>query len=147
MLDPVIVHFAPNAKGSGVDPIKLKKLTDYFLYEAVSALVKRYRVVSEPGPGVLRLRMAITDVQTTQPMFNILPATKLLGFGMGGASMEAEALDSMTGERILAVVDKRSGEYNPLPSAAEFDELGHAKEAIKHWVERFVSRVDKAHVN
>ena len=147
MLDPIIVHIAPNAKGSGVDPIKLKKLTDYFLYEAISTLVKRYRVVSEPGPGVLWLRMAITDVQTTQPMFNILPATKPLGLGMGGASMEAEALDSMTGERILAVVDKRSGKYNPLPSAADFDELGHAKEAIKHWVERFVSRVDKAHVN
>jgi len=145
MVDPIMVHFAPNAKGSGVDPIKLKKLTDYFLYEAISALVKRYRMVSEPGPGVLRLRMAITDVQTTQPMFNIHPATKLLGLGMGGASMEAEALDSMTGERILAVVDKRSGKPNLLPSADEFDELGHAKVAIKHWVERFVSRVDKAH--
>jgi hypothetical protein len=145
LIDPVIVHFAPNAQGSGVDPIKLKKLTDYFLYEAVRALVKRYRVVSEPGPGVLRLRMAITDVQTTQPMFNIHPATKLLGLGIGGASMEAEALDSKTGERILAVVDKRSGEYNPLPSAAEFDEFGHAKEVVKHWVERFVSRLDKAH--
>ncbi len=145
MLDPVIVHFAPNANGSGVGPTKLKKLTDYFLYEAINALVKRYRMVSEPGPGVLRLRMAITDVQTTQPMFNIHPATKLLGLGMGGASIEAEALDSITGERIFAVVDKRSGKPNLLPSADEFDELGHAKEAIKHWVERFVSRVDKAH--
>ena len=31
IIDPVLVHFAPNAKGTALDPAKLKKLTDYAL--------------------------------------------------------------------------------------------------------------------
>ncbi len=37
MIDPVLVHFAPNAKGSALDPAKLKKLTDYAYDEVAKA--------------------------------------------------------------------------------------------------------------
>jgi hypothetical protein len=143
MLDPVIVHFAPNAKGTAVDPAKLKTLTDYCRDEAVKALSERYRVVDAPGPGVLRPRAALTDIKKTMPAMNIHPATKLSGVGLGGASMEAEALDSQTGERVFAVVDTRQGDR--LAIAAGLDPLGHAKQVIRHWIERFVKRVDEAH--
>ena len=143
MIDPVIVHFAPNAEGTAFDPAKLKELTDYAHEEAVAALSKRYRVVDTPGPGVLRIRAALTDIKKTKPAMNIHPATKLSGLGLGGASMEAEALDSQTGVRVIAVVDTRQG--NRLSFGAGLSELGHAKQVIKHWIERFVKRVDKAH--
>jgi hypothetical protein len=143
MIDPVLVHFAPNAKGTALDPAKLKKLTDYAYDEATKALSERYTVVDAPGPGVLRLRTAITDIKKTKPAMNIHPATKLSGLGLGGASMEAEALDSQTGERVFAVVDTRQG--NRLSIGAGLSQLGHAEQVIKHWIERFVERVDKAH--
>jgi hypothetical protein len=143
MIDPVLVHFAPNAKGTVLDPAKLKKLTDYAYDEAAKALSERYAVVNAPGPGVLRLRAALTDIKKTKPAMNIHPATKLSGIGLGGASMEAEALDSQTGERVFAVVDTRQG--NRLAIGAGLSQLGHAEQVIKHWIERFVSRVDKAH--
>ncbi len=143
MIDQVVVHFAPNAKGIGVDPIKVQQVADYFHRELWLALSMRYEVVNTPGPGVLRLRTAITDIKTTVPLMNIHPATKLLGLGLGGASMEWEAVDSQTGERVLAVVDVRRGAFNPLPSGAGFDEVGHAKEVMRYWVKRFVGRVDK----
>jgi len=151
MIDQVVVHFAPNAKGIGVDPIKVQQVADYFHRELWLALSMRmrYQVVNTPGPGVLRLRMAITDIKTTVPIMNIHPGTKLLGqvlgFGLGGASMEGEAVDSQTGERVLAVVDMRRGAFNPFPSAAGFDEVGHAEEVVRYWVKRFVGRVDKVH--
>ncbi len=145
IIDPVVVHFAPNAKGIGVDPIKVQQVADYFHRELWLALSMRYEVVNTPGPGVLRLRTAITDIKTTVPLMNIHPATKLLGLGLGGASMEWEAVDSQTGERVLAVVDVRRGAFNPLPSGAGFDKVGHAKEVMRYWVKRFVGRVDKAH--
>ncbi len=151
IIDLVVVHFAPNAKGIGVDPIKVQQVADYFHRELWLALSMRmrYQVVNTPGPGVLRLRMAITDIKTTVPIMNIHPGTKLLGqvsgLGLGGASMEGEAVDSQTGERVLAVVDMRRGAFNPLPSGAGFDEVGHAKEVVRYWVKRFVGRVDKAH--
>lgn len=143
MIDPILVHFAPNAKGTALDPAKLKKLTDYAYDEATKALSQRYAVVNAPGPGVLRLRAALTDIKRTVPAMNIHPATKLSGIGLGGASMEVEALDSQTGERVFAVVDTRQG--NRLSIGAGLTELGHAKQVIKHWIERFVNRIDKAH--
>ena len=143
MIDPVLVHFAPNAKGTALDPAKLKQLTDYAYDEVRKGLSERYSVVDAPGPGVLRIRAALTDIKKTKPAMNIHPATKLSGIGLGGASMEAEGLDSQTGERVLAVVDTRAG--NRLSIGAGLDPLGHAKQVIRHWVERFVTRVDKAH--
>lgn len=143
MIDPVLVHFAPNAKGTALDPAKLKTLTDFAFDEMTKALSVRYKVVTAPGPGVLRLRVALTDIKKTTPALNIHPATKLSGIGLGGASMEAEALDSQTGVRVIAVVDTRQG--NRLAFKAGLSELGHAKQVINHWVERFVGRVDEAH--
>ncbi len=145
MVDPIIVHFAPNAKGTALDPAKIKKLTDYAREELGKALSKRYQVVNSPGPGVLRLRVALTDIKKTSPAMNIHPATKLSGVGLGGASMEAEAIDSQSGKRVRAVVDSRKGDV--LSIGAGLDELGHAKQVIDHWIERFVKRVDAAHGN
>ena len=151
IIDPVVVHFAPNAKGIGIDPSKVQQVAAYFHRELWQALSIRYQVVNTPGPGVLRLRAAITDIKTTVPIMNIHPGTKLLGqligLGLGGASMEAEAVDSQTGERVLAVVDSRKGGFNPLPSTAMIDDVAHAKEVMRHWAKRFVGRVDKAHGN
>ncbi len=143
MLDPVIVHFAPDAQGTAFDPAKLGVLTEFARDEAVAALSKRYSVVERPGPGVLRIRVALTDIKKSIPAMNIHPATKLSGVGLGGASMEAEAIDSVSGRRVFAVVDTRQGSRFAL--TAGLSELGHAKQVITHWVERFVKRVDEAH--
>lgn len=143
MIDPVIVHFAPNAEGVAMDPAKVAELTDYARSQAVAALSKRYQVVSDAGPGVLRIRAALTDIQKTTPALNIHPGTKLSGMGLGGASMEAEALDAQTGERVFAVVDSRQGDRMSI--GAGLTELGHAKQVIDHWIDRFVKRVDEAH--
>ena len=145
IIDRVVVHFAPNAEGIGIDPWKVQQVADFFHRELVQALSIRYQVVNTPGPGVLRLRVAITDIKTNTRLMNIHPGTKLLGFGLGGASMEGEAVDSQTGERVLAVVDSRKGGINPLPSRAAIDTVAHAKEVMRYWVKRFVGRVDKAH--
>ena len=125
LIDPIAVYFAPGAKGAGIDPAKLKELTDYFRSELVKGLTKNYRVVSAPGKGVMRLRTAITDVEESEPLLNIHPLMKLTGAGLGGASMEAEGIDSLTGERIGAIVETRSG--NRISVAAGLSRMGHAK--------------------
>ena len=130
MVDPIMVHFAPNAKGIAVDPFKVQQVADYFHRELWQALSIRYQVVDTPGPGVLRLRTAITDTKTTVPIMNIHPGTKLLGLGLGGASMEGEAVDSQTGERVLAVVDSRRG--GRLTIEEGMYELDHAKYVMQY---------------
>ena len=143
MIDPILVHFAPNAKGTAIDPAKIMKLTDYAAEQLRESLSKRYQVVSAPGQGVLRLRVALTEIKKTTPAMNILPPTKLSGVGLGGASMEAEAIDSRSLERVFAVVD--SGMGDRLSIAPGLDPLGHAKQLIRKWSARFAKRVDNAH--
>ena len=143
MIDPILVHFAANAKGTAIDPAKVKQLTDYMAERLRESLSKRYRVVSAAGPGVLRLRVALTDIEKTTPALNIHPGMKLSGVGVGGASMEAEAIDSESGERVLAVVDSGKGSFMAIKAGLE--SFGHAKEVIGKWAERLVKRVDKAH--
>ncbi len=143
MIDPIAVYFTPDAKGAGIDPAKLKDLTDYFRSELVKALTKNYRVVNAPGKGVMRIRIAITDVEESEPLLNVHPAMKLTGAGLGGASMEGEGVDSLTGERIGAIVETRSGIRMSL--APGLSRLGHARQVMRYWVERFLKNVNKAH--
>lgn len=145
ILDPVIVHFAPNAKGTAIDPAELKELSDYFHDRAVKALSEtgRYRVVNAPGPGVARIRVAVTDISKTVPVANIHPAMKLSGIGLGGAAMEAEIVDSASGERLAMVMDSQSG--GRLGIVAGLQTYGHAKQVMDGWVERFVKRLDHIH--
>ncbi len=143
IVDPIAVYFAPGAKAAGIDPAKLKELTDYFRSELVKALNQNSRVVSAPGKGVMRLRAAITDVEESEPLLNIHPLMKLTGAGLGGASMEAEGIDSLSGERIGAIVETRSGDRMSLGSG--LSRLSHAKQVMRYWVERFLKNLNKAH--
>jgi hypothetical protein len=145
MIDPIAVYFASNAKGSGIDPEKLTVLTRYFRDNLAKRLSKNYKVVKNKGSGVARIRAAITDVEETDPLLNIHPAMKLTGAGLGGASMEAEIVDSVSGERMGAIVETRSGDR--LAIAAGLSRLGHAKQVIDYWIERFVGNLDKAQGN
>jgi hypothetical protein len=142
MLDPVVVHFASKAEGTAIDPGKVKELTDYFNDQLVKALSQNYQVVNKAGSGVLRLRIAITKIVETTPLLNIHPAMKLTGAGLGGASMEAEAIDAVTNKRVAAIVETASG--SRLSIGAGLSTLGHAKQVIDGWVERFVKRLDAA---
>jgi hypothetical protein len=141
----VMLHFAPDARGTTVNPTNLKKLTDYFHGEIVKALsaTGRYHVVGDPGPGVLRIRAAITDIKKTTSMLNILPQTKLTGLGLDGASFEAEAVDSLSGERLGAVVDSAKG--TRLSTSAGLKTFGDAEHVMKEWAEDLVERLDEVH--
>jgi hypothetical protein len=49
----------------GIDPTDLKTLTDYFHDSLVRALEPQMPVVEEAGPGVIVLRLALTDLVPT----------------------------------------------------------------------------------
>lgn len=74
-------------------------------------------IATEPGPGVLRLRPAITAVAPQSPglkPYEIVPIGFLISAAKGrgkvaAITMEIEAVDSVTGERIGASVRKGVG--------------------------------------
>ena len=115
-------------------------LADYWRDETVKALSRHYTVVTEPGPGVLRVRAAITGIKRNVPLGSVRSITKAPDIGLGGASMEAEALDAQTGKRVAAVVDSRSGAA--LGITGQRQTYDDAKEIKRLWAERFVARVN-----
>ena len=51
-------------------------------------------------------------------------------------------LDAVTGNRIIAGTDSRMGDFS---YGAGLSTLGHAKQVIELWAERFVNVMRKAH--
>lgn len=154
IVDPVLVSFDTDTRGAAVDPEKLAELTTFFrqrLIEELSA-ERTIEVVDEPGPGVMRLRVAITDIEVAKKGANIgtKAAGMALGVGLfvpsvdvGGATMECEVLDSVSGERLVAVVDRESGRR--MMNVASMKSMGDAKNAMKAWAKEFRKNVRRVH--
>lgn len=143
IVEPVMLHFAPNAKGTSIDPKRAGEVVDHFQAKLAEELSENYLVVDQPGAGTARVRMAITSIEKTTPALNIHPGTKLSGAGLGGASIEGELVDTADGVRIFAFVDSDPG--NRFTIAEGLDAVGHAKWVIDKWVEEVVGRLDRAH--
>ncbi len=168
MIDPVEIWIAPDSKYKGIKPDEIKALADAFRAVLVEALEPAYPVVNKPGPGVLGIRMAITNVQLTKKKRGLLGYTpiglvvsagiKNLGDNMSlqDASIEAELLDSQTNERIGALIDQQSKTAAEKKKAAKIatklrsvqkgDTSWEAIEStLKYYAERFRGRLDKEH--
>jgi hypothetical protein len=73
---------------------------------------------------------------------NILPQTKLIGSGLGGATLEVEMVDSETGEQIGALVESQLGKRLSLEGVSTW---GDAKGVMDRWANRLRQRIDEAH--
>jgi hypothetical protein len=141
IIDPIEVHFHKKAKGGDTDIAELNKLTQYMFEAMHKALQDHYQVVRQPGPGVARIRVAITDIQKSSPALNVLPASKLMGKGIGGVSMEGEMLDSVTGRQMAAVVQSQKGEMMSLSGLSKY---GDARAVIDDWAQKMVQHIAEA---
>lgn len=123
---------------------ELTELQAYFTEHLVSALSDDdgYAVVAQPGPGVARIRFAITDVKRTIGVLNISLVTKITGAGIGGAAAEGEVLDAVTGEQLAAMVRWGGGSRVLM---AGLTKAGDAKIAIKRWCRDLRETLDEAH--
>ncbi len=99
-----------------------------------------YTLSDSPGPGIGRVRVAITEVKKPATLLNIHPASKLTGAGLGGATIECEILDH-TGRQIAALVEPRKGDQFEFDTLSEFDD---AMDAIDAWADAFRKRIDRA---
>ena len=139
IVDPVQVRFYSGSEAEGkLTTEQLSELTDYMhskLVEAIQAAGKT--VVDQPAEGVARVRAALSDINKASAL-TILPQANLLGAGVGGASMEAEVVDSMTGVQIGAVVQSGTGSRIPFTNLGD---LSSAKNVINGWAKRFQERL------
>jgi hypothetical protein len=140
IVEPVRVHFHSGSKSKGkLTQQQITDLTSYMQANIISAVMDSgNNVINKPGPGVARIRVALTDIQKTNAV-NILPQASLLGVGLGGASMEGEIIDSVTGEQIGAVVESQKGSRIPFSNLGEWST---SKKIMDDWAQRFRQRLE-----
>jgi hypothetical protein len=152
LIDQVIIYFNPESEKRGVDPAQLNELTQYFHQALVNALKDRYPIVDKPGQGVLRIRTAITDVEPGSPVkgaaTTIIPvgatvsvikkATTGSNMAVGRASMEIELLDSLSGVRLAAAIDRREGGKKVVSG-----KWTAIQEAFEYWAQKLRVWLDK----
>jgi hypothetical protein len=117
MHDTTVVRLGRHSPGNWVSPDKLQQLVDGFSSAFEGELTAYYPKVDAPGAGVIRFRAAITDIW---PAFlyespQEITALQWANSRPGGTSIEAEAVDSVSGERIFALIASGHGSgFDPL---------------------------------
>jgi len=144
IIEPVAMLYRQPEEKRIFDDEELEDLKVHFKTAVTEALTEDdgYQVVEVAGPGTARLRIGITDVDDTIGALNITIYTKITGAGLGGAAMEGEALDSMTGEQIAAASRWGSGSRI---ARAGFTHTGDAKILMDRWAKDLRKRLDEAH--
>lgn len=144
IIEPVAILFRRDPEDQVFTDEELEGLKAYFVAELTEQLTKNdgFAVVTEPGPGVARMRIGLTEVDETIGVLNVSIYTKVTGLGLGGASAEGEMIDSVTGEQIAAMV--RWGTGSRIFQAG-LTKTGDAKIAINKWTKNLRELLDQVH--
>jgi hypothetical protein len=154
MMEPVTFYLKEDAKNKGINAGDMKDLSDAFHKAVAKELEGAYPLVSQPGPDVMRIRVAITGLDQSRPLQSGLSTVTPAGLvvsavgkaatgewmGVGGASMETEILDSQTNTVIGSAVDRRPGS-----KIDGFTTWGGAKAAFEFWAKRLRIWLDETH--
>jgi len=149
MIDYVVFALAPDSAYKGIHADEMKQLADAASLALVNAIKEKYEVVSEPGPDVVRIKFAITDLKQSNPAESVITTVLPVGMGIslikkgaegewtGGGLTKGEVifLDSMTNKPIAAGYGELSASFGE-----RYTKWGEVQDAFKQWGER----IDKA---
>lgn len=149
LIDPVAGYLGAGSRLGTLSAADRQALLDYFHAALREQLGRDFALADEAGPGVLRLRMALTDARGTKPVLDTLSTVVPMGLAIsaleraalgktltaGAVRIEAEVLDSKTGTRLVALVDERVGSK----VTGRFDKWRKwqdARDAFDYWAGR-----------
>jgi len=149
-IDPVVFYGDDKTK---ISPDQQLALTTYFHAALEKDCAGKFQVVDQPGPGVMKLQVAVTDAESATPVLRtvslVIPQARVLNrlgqlvtgsFAFSGeAQVEARLTDATTGQTLAEVVDKRLGGNN-IKAAAQW-QWGDAENAMDAWAQMFATRV------
>ena len=148
MLDEVAFFLSPESKYKGLKASEVKELSDAFYEIYIKTLGDIF--TDQPGPNVARLRLAVTNIERSNPVSGTMTTVVPVGLavsvvsrgatgeyvGIGSATAEVEVLDSVSNERIAAGVDKVAGEK------LDVGELSPVKSAFEYWATRLKTFIE-----
>lgn len=139
-------------------PLHDQQLLCSYFYEALkTSLAKRMTVVERPGPGVMRVQVALTDaeaapptlraISTLLPQARVANAMKYLATGsyafVAAAHLEEQVTDAVSGERLAASVDQHLAAGTV--AAAPQWQWSDAQPVMDSWAERLAERLAELH--
>lgn len=155
MLDPVRAYASSkDSSMAKMDKEKQQMLLNYFDAALRENLKKSYTLVSQPGPDVLRVRVALTEASGSYVLIDTVSSIVPIGIALSAAKMvltgkniavgevgaECEGLDSMTGTQLFAAVDARVGRKYTF-KLDKFSRMHTAKDACDFWAEQLHERL------
>jgi hypothetical protein len=138
---------------SNVSSADQQTLCNYFYNVLQEDFSKNFTVVDEPGPGVAKLTVALSDATSAVPVLRtisvVVPqahALNLIKMGLtgtyafvGSATGEAKLTDSVSGQLLAAWADKRFG--TAAVRNATVWQWGDADNAMKYWANALDQRL------
>lgn len=134
LIDPVVVTPLKGSAAGELGPNVLQRVADHFTKVLKQTIDPYYTLALRPGPNVLRVRIAITDVEKATGGAPGDP-----GYRVGSAAMEAEIVDSVTGERMAAAIDRIAGSQAGRDVPREWT---HVEGAFAEWANRLLDYLD-----
>lgn len=134
LLEPVVFILPTDSKLTESDRAQLS----YAMRQAIHReLSKDYQIVSKPGPTTMRFRGAVTELVPANRPVNVITSvvpvsrvmmevqqmtTGISAFSARGSG-ELELLDSVTGERLVALADTRYARKAATTSATNWGQI------------------------
>lgn len=137
IIDPVQV----SSQEGKLDAEQRADVANHFRQSLTSELSKRgYTVTEKPGARTARIRVAITNISDSVWWKKLHPASSLAGAGRGGAAMEGEVIDSVTGAQLAGVVQSGVGSQFTL---GNYSTVADINNVVDQWVLTACDRLDE----
>jgi len=145
LIGAVTVYFADDSKSKEIDPDTLKALSDEMRAVVATSLGRYVEVVTEPGPDVALLNLAIVDLKMKNKKRGLLGYTPV-GFVVTSAANATGARLTLAGAKIQSEsVDSVSGAVLGMSQVDEIQQLDADKEMtwedIKLTLRSFADRI------
>lgn len=166
MLDPIKIQTKRHTWPRPDSPV-FGELAAYFRNAIMGAVADSYQIVDTPGPDVLRLRVAVADLEPNDPGISLITlVVPFLWIGeasagaaqgdigstpfAGQAVVEMEIVDSLTNIQIAAYIERRVGKkYNWEAGFATglssymkaFFTWAYTKDAFNLWADKLKSEL------
>ncbi len=156
LIDQPEIFVSPDSEYKGMKPDDMKQLADAFRNAMVQELVETYTIVDQPGPNVLYLRFAFSNLQVKKQRRRLMSYTPIglvanavisgvaditSKIDLKGITVEMELLDSTTEEQFAALIETRADTEEEPTSWEELEAL------IVGYAQRGRCRLDNARLS
>ena len=150
IVDPVEVYMATDVDESLIPTDGIEAVKSYFRYALIDAVSDAFPLMEGPGPLTLRLRSALTGIDVGDEVAGVDESLEPLQIqvDVGDVIVELELVDSLTGKRIAAMVDKALIGEEARIGAKHFsrsERFDEAQMLLDEWAERVRAFLDAKH--